>query len=205
MNNTVTLAVLASGRGSNLQSIIDHCEAGKIDAEVAVVLSDNPDAQALERAENHDIPSRCMSPDDHPNSRAYEKSMIECLDRYQVELVVMAGFMQVLTKYFVDYYANQIINIHPSLLPAFKGKNAQKQALDYGVKVSGCTVHFVDEKIDHGPIILQKSVSVKDDDTEESLSQRILKQEHQILPRAIQLYKEDRLEISGRTVHIREP
>ncbi len=198
----VSLAVLASGRGSNLQSIIDAVEAGELDAQIEVVISNNPDAQALQRAEKADIKTAVVDHRNYESREEYDRQVMKVLDREGVELVALAGFMRVLSEEFVQTYRGRIMNIHPALLPAFKGLDAQKQALDYGVKVSGCTVHFVDEGVDTGPIILQKAVVVKEDDDEESLAARILEWEHKIYPQAIQLYAEDRLQIEGRRVHI---
>ncbi|WP_408955347.1 phosphoribosylglycinamide formyltransferase [Natroniella sp. ANB-PHB2] len=197
------LGVLASGRGSNLQSIIDAVEAGEIEAEVKVVISDNENAQALERATKHQIEAQYVGPEDYSTSNGFEQAIIDQLERYDVELVILAGFMKLLSPYFIKYYQNRIMNIHPSLLPAFKGLHAQQQALDYGVKVAGCTVHFVDQGMDTGPIILQAVVPVKEDDTEDSLATRILEEEHKVYPEAVKLYAEDKLEIEGRKVIIK--
>ncbi len=196
------LGVLVSGRGSNLQSIIDNIEKGDLNCKLEIVISDNKDAKALGRAEKHKIKRKFIDPAEFTTKKKYENKMIEYLEDKDVELVVMAGFMRILSPYFINYFENRIMNIHPSLLPAFPGLNAQKQALDYGVKVSGCTVHFASEKMDDGPIILQRAVEVKEDDTEEKLARRILKEEHKILPEAIKLYEEGKLEVKNNKVYI---
>ena len=198
------IGVLASGRGTNLQSIIDGIESGEIPAEIELVISDNEDAGALERANKHNIDSCYINPADYETDQDFEQEMVNNLKEKDVELVVMAGFMRLLSPYFIRQYRHQIMNIHPSLLPAFKGLHAQKQALDYGVKVAGCTVHFADEGMDTGPIILQAAVEVKWDDTEERLAARILEQEHKIYPEAIRLYAEDKLEVIDGKVKIKE-
>ena len=198
------IGVLASGRGTNLQSIIDGIESGEIPAQIELVISDNEDAGALERANKHNIASCYINPDDYQTDQDFEQEMVNNLKERDVELVVMAGFMRLLSPYFIRQYRHQIMNIHPSLLPAFKGLHAQKQALDYGVKVAGCTVHFADEGMDTGPIILQAAVEVKWDDTEERLAARILEQEHKIYPEAIRLYAEDKLEVIDGKVKIKE-
>ncbi|MFP4654164.1 MAG: phosphoribosylglycinamide formyltransferase [Methanohalobium sp.] len=190
----VNIAVLASGRGTNLQSIIDNIENGYIhDACIKVVISDVKDAYALERAKKHDIDAVFIDPFKFSNKSEYEKELIRELQDYYIDLVLLAGFMRILGSDFVKFYEHRILNIHPSLLPAFKGLRAQKQALDYGVKVSGCTVHFVTQDMDSGPIILQECVPVLDDDTEESLENRILQKEHVIYPKAVKLWVEGKL------------
>jgi len=196
------VAVLASGRGSNLQALIDSVEAGTLDAEMTVVISDNPEAQALERAEKHGIESVVVERSAHSSRQAMEEEIAGILDERETDLVVLAGYMRILGPDFVAKYYGRIINIHPSLLPAFPGLEAQRQALEYGVKVSGCTVHFVDTGVDTGPIILQRAVPVREGDTVDALAARILEQEHMALPRAVQLFSEGRLTIEGRVVHI---
>jgi len=200
MKGKLKLGVLVSGRGSNLQAIVDASEAGRIDAVVRVVISDNATAYALERARRHGIETAFVDPKLYPSREEFDKAIIQILKRYDVDLVCLAGFMRLLTPLFVDEYRNRIMNIHPALLPSFPGLHAQRKALEHGVKFSGCTVHFVDEGTDTGPIIIQAAVPVFDDDTEETLSERILRYEHQIYPRAIQLFAEGRLEIRGRRV-----
>ena len=197
------VGVLASGRGSNLQAIIDASEAGKLDAVVVVVLSDQPDVYALERARRHRIPGVFVDPKSHASREAFDKALIAALTEHQVELVCLAGYMRVLRPAFVDHFRHRVMNIHPALLPSFPGLHAQRQALKHGAKFSGCTVHFADEGVDTGPIIIQAVVPVFDDDSEETLAARILTYEHQIYPRAIQLYAEGRLHVRGRHVSYR--
>ena len=199
----VNIGVLVSGRGTNLQAIIEAIEEGKIAAEIKVVISDNPDAYALKRARQYHINTRYINFKEFKNREDYDKEIIKTLKEKKIELVVLAGYMRILSPYFIRTYKNKIMNIHPALLPSFPGLHAQRQAVEYGAKVSGCTVHFVDEGVDSGPIILQKAVEVSDDDTEESLAEKILKEEHQIYPRAIQLFSEGRLIIKGRRVFIK--
>jgi len=199
----INIGVLASGRGTNLQAIIEAIEKGKIAGEIKVVISDNPDAYALKRAQQYHIDTRYINFKEFKNREDYDKEIIKILKEKKIELVVLAGYMRILSPYFIKTYKNRIINIHPALLPSFPGLHAQRQTLEYGVKISGCTVHFVDEGVDSGPIILQKAVEVSDDDTEESLAEKILKEEHQIYPRAIQLFSQGRLIIKGRRVFIK--
>ncbi len=202
--NKLKIGVLASGRGTNLQALIDNMKSGKLKAEIVCVISDNPNAKALERARKAGIPAYYIPPGPKKTvlSPEAEEKYIECLKKHGVELVCLAGFMRILKKKFLEAFPNRIMNIHPSLLPAFPGLRAQKQALDYGVKVTGATVHFVDEGIDTGPIIIQRAVEVKEDDTEETLAERILKVEHQIYTEAVNLFAEGRLKIEGRRVRI---
>ncbi len=195
------IGVLASGRGSNFQAIIDRVESGDLPVEIAVLVCNNPDAGAIERARRHGIPWKYIDHRGKPREE-FEKEIIEVLDSHGVELVVLAGFMRILTPLFVNHYPNRIINIHPALLPSFPGTHAQKDALEYGVKVSGCTVHFVNTDVDGGPIIIQRCVPVLEDDTVETLAARILKEEHRALPEAIKLFAEGRLRVEGRRVKI---
>ena len=199
----INIGVLVSGRGTNLQSIIDAIREGKIEGRISIVISDNRKAFALKRAEKSNIETRYIDFKSFKNREDYDKKIVEYLKEKDVDLVVLAGYMRILSPYFIKMYKNRIMNIHPALLPSFPGLHAQRQAVEYGVKVSGCTVHFVDEGVDSGPIILQKAVEVEDSDTEESLAERILKEEHQIYPRAIQLFSEGRLVIKGRKVYIK--
>ncbi|MEF8879646.1 MAG: phosphoribosylglycinamide formyltransferase [Candidatus Thermoplasmatota archaeon] len=201
MSKKLRVGVLASGRGTDLQSIIDTSEKEMIDATVEVVISDNQDAYALKRAKKHDIKSFFVDPEDKTVDE-HEKEVDKILRENDVELLVGAGYMRILSEEFVKKWYGKLINIHPSLLPSFKGTDGQGDALNYGVKISGCTTHFMDEHMDHGPIILQAAVKVKTDDTRDSLADRILKVEHQILPRTVQLFAEDRLIIKGRKVEI---
>lgn len=197
------LAVLASGYGSNLQAIIDAVERGEINGKVEVVISDNREAFALERARRCGIEALFVSPRDYPGRENYDRALVALLRERKIELVILAGFMRLLSPLFVDAFRGKIMNIHPSLLPAFPGLEGVKQALDYGVKVTGCTVHFVDEGLDTGPIILQEAVEVFDSDDVESLHQRIHQVEHRLYPKAIQLFIEGKLQIKGRKVYIR--
>jgi len=197
------IGVLASGRGSNFQSIIDSIESGYIPASVVVLITDNPRAFSIERANKQGIESRVMHPGSYPSRDEYFRAITSELKKREVELVVLAGFMRIVGRPLIEAYPNRVMNIHPALLPSFPGLHGQKQANDYAVKISGCTVHFVDEGMDTGPIIIQAAVSVHDDDTEESLSERILKLEHKIFPEAIKLFCEDRIEMQGRRVVIK--
>lgn len=197
------IAVLVSGRGSNLQAIIDNIEKGLLPAEIAVVISDQPEAYSLERARKHNIPAIPLSAKGYKGKREeYDALLVKELQKHRVELVCLAGFMRIITPALIKAFPSRILNIHPALLPAFPGLHVQKAALEHGVKFSGCTVHFVDEDMDTGPIIIQAVVPVLDNDTEDSLSERILKQEHKIYSRAIQLYAEGRLKIAGRRVMV---
>ena len=196
------LGILCSGRGSNLASIIEAVERGEIPAEIAVVIADKRDAYALERARAKGIPAVAVVYRDFEERADFERAMLDELHAHEVTLVILAGFMRILSPVFVHAYTGRILNIHPALLPSFPGAHAHRDALAYGVKVSGCTVHFVDEGMDSGPIILQASVPVTEDDTEETLAARVLEQEHRIFPEAIKLYVEDRLRTDGRRVHI---
>jgi phosphoribosylglycinamide formyltransferase (EC 2.1.2.2) len=196
------IGVLASGRGSNFQAIIDEIEAGKIPAKIEILIVDNPNAYAIERAKKHGISYLYINPREFPSKEAfYEKIRDELIAR-GVELVILAGFMRIVKKPLVDAFQNRIMNIHPALLPSFPGLHGQKQAVDYGVRISGCTVHFVDEGVDTGPIIIQAAVPVHPEDTEETLSERILRLEHKIFPEAIRLFAEGRLKVEGRKVKI---
>lgn len=199
---TCTLAVLVSGNGTNLQTIINRIEAGELNARIACVISNVADAYALQRAEKHGIPTVVHENGGYRNRREYDAALVEILRGYNVELVVLAGFMRILSDAMVSAYPNAIMNIHPALLPSFAGLHAQQQALDYGVKFSGCTVHFVDCGTDTGPIILQAVVPVLQDDTEATLSARIQAEEHRLFPEAIRLFTEGRLRVEGRIVRI---
>jgi len=197
------IAVLASGRGSNLQSIIDNVESGFIpNSEIAAVVSDNAGAYALERAREHNIEAVHINPGGFKTREEYDARIAEELKRRGVDLVLLAGYMRVVTPALVQAFENRMMNIHPALLPSFPGLHGQKQALEYGVKVSGCTVHFVDSEVDHGPVIIQAAVPVLEDDTEESLSKRILEQEHLIYPQAVRWYVEGKLKVRGRRVKV---
>ncbi|HEX2385987.1 MAG TPA: phosphoribosylglycinamide formyltransferase [Candidatus Binatia bacterium] len=202
MARQVPLGVLISGSGTNLQSIIDAIEARRLDAAVRVVLSNKESAYGLVRAKNHGIPTEVLDHKKFSSREAYDEAIVERLRSYGVELVILAGFMRLLSPVLVKAYSNRIMNIHPALLPAFPGLHGQKQAVEYGVRFAGCTVHFVNDECDQGPIIIQAIVPAYPDDTEETLSARILKQEHRIYPRAIQLYSEGRLRVDGRKVFV---
>ena len=201
MNNH-KIGVLVSGRGSNLQAIMDKIAEGSLPLEVAVVISDKADAFALERAEKAGIPNFAVIRKECADKKEFEGKIDEILRAHGVELIVLAGFMRILGPDFVSGSRHKIINIHPALLPSFTGLDAQGQAIRYGAKVSGCTVHFVDEGMDTGPIILQKVVPVLDDDTEDTLAARILEQEHKALPEALSLWAAGSLAVQGRKVTI---
>lgn len=196
------VGVLASGRGSNFQSIIDAIREDRLKARVCLLITDNPEAFAIERARKHGIEHLVLNPKEFLSREAFYIAAAEALKKQGVGLVVLAGFMRIVGKPLIDAFPNRIMNIHPALLPSFTGLHAQKQAIDYGVKISGCTVHFVDEGMDTGPVIIQAAVPVYHTDTEESLSERILKLEHRIYPEAIRLFSEGRLKVEGRRVKI---
>ena len=200
------VAVLASGRGSNLQAIIDAIEAGQVQAQIVAVISNKKDAVALDRARKHGLPELFVDPKPfagQPDSReAYDRVLLEVLQQQNVELVLLAGYMKIVTAVLVNAFANRMMNIHPSLLPSFPGLEVQKKAIDWGCKLAGCTVHFVTEGVDEGPIIVQAAVPVLDSDTPEALAARILEQEHKIYPQAVQLFAEGRLKVNGRQVQI---
>lgn len=202
MTNSIRIAVLISGRGSNLLAIIKAIEEKRINGEVVCVISDCENAGGLSIAKEHNVEAIFLNPKGKTREE-YDEIIVEELKKRDISLVCLAGFMRIISPYFVKEFKNKIMNIHPSLLPSFPGLSAQKQALEYGVKVSGCTVHFVGEGCDTGPIILQKAIEVLPDDTEESLANRILEYEHKIYPEAIRLFSEGRLEIIGRKVFIK--
>jgi len=200
------LGVLASGRGSNLQALIDAIDAGTVQAGIAVVISNKGEALALERARVHGVTDVFLDPKPYAGMtdkrEAYDRGVLDILRKYDVNLVLLAGYMRIVTPVLIEAYRNRMMNIHPSLLPSFPGLDAQKQALEWAVKVSGCTVHFVTEGVDEGPIILQAAVPVLERDSPETLAARILIEEHKIYPRAVQLYAEGRLHVEGRRVRI---
>jgi phosphoribosylglycinamide formyltransferase-1 len=202
MARQVPIAVLISGSGTNLQSIIDAIEAKRLDAKIELVLSNRADAHGLVRAKKHGVATEVLDHKNFSSREAYDQAVVNLLQTRGVELVVLAGFMRLLSPVFVKAYSNRIMNIHPALLPSFPGLHVQKKAVEHGVRFSGCTVHFVNEECDEGPIIIQAVVPVFPDDTEEALTARILEQEHQIYPRAIQLYAEGRLRVVGRKVMV---
>jgi len=197
------LGVLASGRGSNFQAIIDAAESGRLKASVEVLVVDNPDAYAIERAQKHGIPHVFLNPKEFPSRNGFYAGIAEVLRQRGVELVILAGFMRVVGKPLLDAFPMRVMNIHPALLPSFPGLHGQKQAADYGVRISGCTVHFVDEGVDTGPVIIQAAVPVSPEDTEDTLAERILKLEHRIFPEAVRLFAEGMLEVRGRKVMIK--
>ncbi|MDI6889538.1 MAG: phosphoribosylglycinamide formyltransferase [Thermodesulfovibrionales bacterium] len=197
------IGVLASGRGSNFQSIIDEIESKRLEAEIALLITDNPSAFATERAKKHGIEYLVIRPKEYSSRDDFFAKIAEELKKRDVGLVVLAGFMRIVGKPLIDAFPNRMMNIHPALLPAFPGLHGQRQALEYGVKISGCTVHFVDEGMDTGPIIIQAAVPVFQDDTEESLSERILRCEHKIYPEAIKLFSEGKIKVEGRMVRIK--
>lgn len=206
----LTLGVLASGRGTNLQAILDAIASGRLKAKVAVVISDQPTAYALERAKRHGIAAVALDPHDYPdreapNREAYDRTILAVLKQHGVELVVMAGYLRIATRVMIEAYPNRMMNIHPSLLPAFPGLHAVRQALARGLKVTGCTVHFTVEQVDSGPIIIQAAVPVEPDDTEETLTARIQNEEHRIYPLAIQWFAEGRLRVEGLRVIVTPP
>ncbi|WP_447599026.1 phosphoribosylglycinamide formyltransferase [Nitrospira sp. Nam80] len=207
-SNPVRLGVLLSGRGSNLQAVIDAVEAGTLSATIAVVISNKRDAAGLERARKHGVPDVFLDPKPfagQPDSRdAYDRALLDLLRKHEVELVLLAGYMKIVTPVLVKAYEHRMMNIHPSLLPSFPGLEVQKKAIDHGCKIAGCTVHFVTEGVDEGPIIIQAAVPIHETDTAEILAARILEQEHRIYPRAVQLYAEGRLRVEGRRVVVRE-
>ncbi len=202
------VAILASGRGSNLQAVIDAIEAGTVQAKIVAVISNKKEAPALERASRQGLSSLFVDPKPYagrPDSReAYDRELLDVLRRHDVELVLLAGYMKIVTKVLVEAFTNRMMNIHPSLLPSFPGLDVQKKAIEWGCKLAGCTVHFVTEGVDEGPIILQAAVPILDDDTPDTLAARILKQEHKIYPRAVQLFAEGRLRVEGRRVFIED-
>ena len=204
--DALRVAVLASGRGSNLQAIIDAIEAGTVHAKIVAVISNKKDSPALERARRHGLSSLFVDPKPYagrPDSReAYDRELLDVLLQHDVELVLLAGYMKIVTKILVEAFTNRMMNIHPSLLPSFPGLEVQKKAIEWGCKLAGCTVHFVTEGVDEGPIILQAAVPILDDDSPDTLAVRILAQEHKTYPRAVHLFAEGRLRVEGRRVLI---
>ncbi|MBC7196314.1 MAG: phosphoribosylglycinamide formyltransferase [Deferribacterales bacterium] len=197
------LGILLSGRGSNFRAIFDAIQSGFIkNAKIEVVISNKADAQGLKFAKDNKLNAIFLNPKDFFSRSEYDRKLVEILKNYSVDLVCLAGFMRIVGEEVVNAFENKILNIHPSLLPSFPGLNAQRQALEYGVKITGCTVHFVDTKVDHGPIVLQAAVEVKEDDTVETLSNRILTYEHKIYPYAVKLFVEGKLRVLGRKVQI---
>lgn len=198
------IGVLASGRGSNFQAILDAIGRGQLHAEIAVLITDNPSAFAIERAKKQKIECLVMQPGKYPSRDEYFLAVAQELRTRNAGLIVLAGFMRIVGKALIDAFPNRIMNIHPALLPSFPGLHGQRQALEYGVRISGCTVHFVDEGMDTGPIIIQAAVPVVQGDTEDTLSARILELEHAIYPEAVRLFAEGRIIVQGRKVQIKD-
>jgi len=200
------VAVLASGRGSNLQAVIDAIECGNLQARITAVVSNKQEAVALERARKHNLNAIFVDPKPFAGRsdgrEAYDQALLKVLSEHEAELVLLAGYMKIVTAVLLSAYHNRIMNIHPSLLPSFPGLDVQKKALEWGCKLAGCTVHFVTEGVDEGPIIVQAAVPIRDDDTPDTLAARILEQEHKIYPRAVRLFAENRLRVEGRRVFI---
>ncbi|MFQ5837182.1 MAG: phosphoribosylglycinamide formyltransferase [Thermoplasmata archaeon] len=199
----INVGVLASGRGTDFQSIVDAVERGDLDVNIAILVCNHRDAPVIDRAKRHGVPWVFI---DHRGKgrKEFEEEVVKVLQEKEVDLIVFAGFMRIVTSYFIGQFRGRIINIHPSLLPSFPGTHAQKDALDWGVRVSGCTVHIVDESVDGGPIIFQKAVPVYPEDDPDTLAARILKEEHKVLPYVIRLFAENRLKVVGRKVFIDE-
>ena len=202
MEKLLNIGVLVSGSGSNLQSILDACSSGKMKARVACVISNKADAFGLERARLAGIPALHLDHRAYSGRESFDEALVATLREFEVELVALAGFMRIITPVLLEAFPMAVMNIHPALLPAFPGLHAQRQALEYGAKVAGCTVHFVDPGTDTGPIIIQAAVPVAEDDTEHTLSARIQKEEHRIYPEAIRLFAEGRLDLNGRRVAV---
>ncbi|MBF0533060.1 MAG: phosphoribosylglycinamide formyltransferase [Candidatus Omnitrophica bacterium] len=195
-------AVFASGNGSNFQAIDAAVKNGQIKAELALLFSNNRKAYALQRAQDAGVPTLELVPKEYANPQSFERDLVIYLKEHAIDFIVLAGYMRILTPYFVREFPGKILNIHPSLLPSFKGMNGIKDAFTYGVKTTGVTIHFVDEKMDHGPIILQESLAIREEDTLETLEVRVHELEHQLYPQAIALFSEGKLKIKGRKVHI---
>ena len=202
MDKLLKIGVLVSGSGSNLQSILDACAAGRLKARVVCVISNVADAYALERAQAAGVPALHLDHRAHSGREAYDQALVTTLREFGAELVAMAGFMRIITPVLLDAFPMAVMNIHPALLPAFPGLHAQRQALEYGVKVAGCTVHLVDPGTDTGPIIMQAAVPIVEGDTEQTLSARIQKEEHRVYPEAIRLFAQGLLSVEGRQVRV---
>jgi phosphoribosylglycinamide formyltransferase 1 len=202
MTNPLPLAVLVSGSGTNLQAIIDAIENGRVPAEIRAVVCNRPHALALQRARRHNLPVEVVDHKAFASRESFDEHVVALLRDRGVELVCLAGFDRLLSPAFIRGFRDRILNIHPALLPAFPGLHAQRQALDYGVRIAGCTVHLVDEQTDHGPIVIQAAVPVYSDDTLEAVTERILAEEHRIYPEAICLFAEERIRLDGRRVRI---
>ena len=201
----IKIGAIASGSGSNFEAVVEACETGILreKATIEVLICNKPGAYCIERAKNHNIPYALIESDKHQGTREeFDQKMITALDKYGVELIILVGYMRFVSKMFIDHFKGNAMNIHPALLPSFKGMHAHEEALAYGVKISGVTVHFVDPLEDHGPIIIQHAVPVYDTDTKDTLGPRILKWEHKAFPKAIELFCDGRLQIDGRIVRI---
>ncbi|ACU90527.1 phosphoribosylglycinamide formyltransferase [Desulfomicrobium baculatum] len=200
---TIALGVLVSGSGSNLQAIIDRVGDGSLDADIRIVIANKPDAQGLERARKAGIATACVRHDEFPERESFDRELVRLLREAEARFVALAGFMRILTPVFLTPFAGRVINIHPALLPACPGLRAQEQQAGHGVRLAGCTVHFVDEEMDHGPIIIQAAVPAYADDDEATLGARILEMEHRIYPQALQWIAQDRVQVVGRQVVVR--
>ncbi len=196
------IAVLVSGSGSNLQALIDRVESGALEARIALVLSNKPDSYGLQRARSHAVPALCIPHTDYADRLEFDRAMIRAIREVGAEAVVLAGFMRMLSAEFLKAFAGRVLNIHPALLPSFPGVRGQRDAADYGVTLAGCTVHFVDELMDHGEVVIQAAVPAYPDDDGETLAERILALEHRILPQAVQWLAQGRIQVKGRKVHI---
>jgi phosphoribosylglycinamide formyltransferase-1 len=196
------IGILLSGRGSNMRALVEATRSGRIPAAVALVFSNKADAPGLAWAREQGLETACLDHRDYPDRKSHEQALVEHLDKHGVELICLAGYMRLLSAWLVKRYAGRILNIHPSLLPSFTGLDGQQQAFEYGVKVAGCTVHIVDEELDHGPILVQRSVPVLEDDSAESLAARILEQEHLAYPEAVRLMCSGRVRLEGRRARI---
>ena len=196
----MNIGVLISGRGSNLQAIINAVKSKKINAKISVVISNKKDAPGLKIAEENQIDTFFLDPKQFEDRESFDREVAQILERYDVDLVVLAGYMRILSDYFIEKFEGRLLNIHPSLIPAFQGLKPQKRAIEYGAKFTGCTVHFVTKELDNGPIIIQAVIPVLPDDTEETLSERILSYEHRIYPQAIKWYVDGRISIKDRNV-----
>ena len=199
----INIVALISGRGSNLKAILEGIKSGKIKANISLVISNKRDAKGLQIAKDYGVKTLFVNPKDFKNREDYDKHLVDIIKNENPDLIVLAGYMKILTDYFIDSFPDRIVNIHPSLIPAFKGLKAQKQALEFGVKYTGCTVHFVSKEVDSGAVIIQAVVPVLPDDTEESLSERILKMEHKIYPQAIKWFSDNRIYLEGRKVIVK--
>jgi phosphoribosylglycinamide formyltransferase-1 len=204
-DKTMNIAIFASGRGSNFSAIWRAVKKGKIKANLSLLVCDNPKAAVLAKAKRAGVEIALVKREDFSTKKDFENKIIQHLEENKIDLIVLAGFMRMLTPEFVARYQNKILNIHPALLPSFKGESAIKDAFDYGAKITGVSVHFVDEKMDHGPIILQQQVEIEEDDTLEILEKKIHKIEHKLYPEAIKLFVEGKLRIEGRKVKISTP